>query len=136
MSPFYHKNKNASEYAITTIGVRQGCLLSPDLFSFLLEIIPIEFFYDCANLGIDIDGHNLTDLWFEDGIAWLQSLRRDIIFNKDNSVAQCWNWTSINFEQGGLEWNNHSEKSKTKTMIYSHENHTQVSIIRLFELHP
>ena len=49
-------NNNLTDWFETTTGVRQGRLLSPDLYNVFLENVLAEAFEDYKKLGINVDG--------------------------------------------------------------------------------
>ena len=54
----------------TTLGVRQGCLLSPTFFNILLEKIMIDFLEDHEDT-VSIGGRTITNVRFADDIDGL-----------------------------------------------------------------
>ncbi|GFR70316.1 endonuclease-reverse transcriptase, partial [Elysia marginata] len=63
-------NINIGDWFRTTVGVRQGCLLSPTLFNIFLERIMTDALED--NFGtLSIGGRPITNLWFADDIDGL-----------------------------------------------------------------
>ena len=60
-------NGSIGEWFRTTVGVRQGCLLSPILFNFFLERILSDALEDHDG-KVNIGGRNITNLRFADGI--------------------------------------------------------------------
>ena len=109
----YHKAKSCirvdnefTDWFLTTIGVRQKCLLSPDLFNLFLENIMSEAFAECTDLGINIDGCRLKDLRFADDIALLADSEEDLqtLINKVHEISKKY----------GME----ISIPKTKTMVF------------------
>ena len=68
-SAVFH-NKKVGEWFHTTVGVRQGCLLSPTLFNIFLERIMDEALKDHRGT-VSIGGRNITNLRFADDIDGL-----------------------------------------------------------------
>ena len=109
-------NNNLTDWFETSIGVRQGCLLSPDLFNLFLENILAEAFEDCKKLGINVDGYKLKDLRFADDIALIADSENDLqtLIERVHDVSKKY----------GME----ISIPKTKAMIFSHEDQLQVNI--------
>ena len=53
-----------TDWFFTVIGIPQGCILSPLLFSILLEVVIALAFDDC-NLGAQISGTCISNLRFK-----------------------------------------------------------------------
>ena len=109
-------NNNLTDWFETTIGVWEGCLLSPDLFNLFLENILAEAFEDCKKLGINVDGYKLKDLRFADDIALIADSENDLqtLMVRVHDVSKKY----------GME----ISIPKTKAMIFSHEDQLQVNI--------
>ena len=60
-------NGSIEEWFRTTVGVRQGCLLSPTLFNIFLERIMSDALEEHDG-KVSIGGRNITDLRFADDI--------------------------------------------------------------------
>ena len=60
-------NSQLGEFFKTTVGVRQGCLLSPILFNFFLEKIMQEILHD-HHTSVSIGGRSICNLRFADDI--------------------------------------------------------------------
>ena len=67
-------NSQLGEFYKTTVGVRQGCLLSPILFSLFLEEIMRETFHD-HHTSISIGGRPTYNLCFADDIDLMVSFK-------------------------------------------------------------
>jgi len=63
-------NGNTGEWFRTTVGVRQGCLLSPTLFNIFLERLMTDALEDHEG-SVSIGGRNITNLRFADDIDGL-----------------------------------------------------------------
>ena len=72
-SAVYHAN-NIGEWFRTTIGVRQGCLLSPTLFNIFLERIMADAFADHEGTV-----RTITNLRFADDIDCLGGQEQELV---------------------------------------------------------
>ena len=63
-------NISVGNWFRTTVGVRQGCLLSPTLFNIFLERIMTDVLEDHEDI-VSIGGRQLTNLRFADNIGGL-----------------------------------------------------------------
>ena len=70
-------NGSIGEWFRTTVGVRQGCLLSPTLFNIFLERI-VSGAPEEHDGSISIGGRNITNLQFTDGIDALVQEEQDL----------------------------------------------------------
>ena len=73
---FYHDN--IGEWFRTTIGVRQGCLLSPTLFTIFLERIMADALEDHEGT-VNIGGSTITNLHFADDIDDLAGQKQELV---------------------------------------------------------
>lgn len=70
-------NNQIGDYFKTTVGVRQGCLLSPVLFNLFLENIMRETLYDFHST-ISIGGRTINNLRFADDIDLMGGSNREL----------------------------------------------------------
>ena len=94
-------NNNASNYFRTTVGVRQGCLLSPILFNLYLENIMRETLHNFKST-ISIGGPIISNLRFADDI--------DLMGGNNDELQELTDRLSNSAREYGMEIS--SEKSK------------------------
>ena len=70
-------NDNIGEWFRTTVGVRQGCLLSPTLFNNFLERIMSDAMEEHDG-KVSIGGRNITNLRFADDIYALAEEEQEL----------------------------------------------------------
>ena len=105
-----------SEYQKIKRGVRQGCVLSPDLFSLYSEVIMRKI----ENMpGIAIGGHNINNLRYADDTVLMATSEIDL-----QELVDVINEES---EKLGLGLN----KKKTETMVISKKKETPRCNIKL-----
>jgi len=105
----------------TTIGVRQGCLLSPTLFNLFLELIMMEALENHEST-VSIGGRTITDLRFADDIDGLAGTEEEL-----RELIKRINETSMKF---GME----ISTDKTKVMTNNPQGFTQGIFIQDKEL--
>ena len=71
-------DSNIGEWFRTTIGVRQGCLLSPALFNILLERIMVDALEDHEGT-VSIGGRTIINLRFADDIDGLAGQEQELV---------------------------------------------------------
>ena len=76
-SAVYHDN-NIGEWFRTTIGVHQGCLLSPTLFNIFLERIMADALEDHEGT-VSVGGKRITNLRFADDIDGLAGQEQELV---------------------------------------------------------
>lgn len=99
-----HLNCSIGEWFRTTVGVRQGCLLSPTLFSIFLERIMADGLEN-FNGSVCIRGRTITNLRFADDIDGLAGSEEELL-----RLVDCLDRTSAAYE---MEIN--ADKTKLKT---------------------
>ena len=70
-------NRSTGKWFRTTIGVRQGCLLSPNIFNIFLERITSDALKEHAG-KVSIGGRNITNLRFADDIDALSEGEQEL----------------------------------------------------------
>ena len=77
-------NGKVGRWFCTTIGVRQGCLLSPTLFNLFLEMIMTEAL-ELHEGSVSVGGKSITNLRFADDIDGLAGSEQEL-FNLTNAI--------------------------------------------------
>jgi hypothetical protein len=83
-----------TEYFETTIGVKQGCVISPTLFNIFLNDIPTIFDHD-KSFPVTLYSELLNCLLYADDIALVSSTEEGLQYciDKLNSYCKTWNLT-------------------------------------------
>src|SRR5678815_103138 len=109
-------------------GVRQGCLISPLLFSIYAEVMMIEAFGDSENL--DEEDIDIAD--FEDGIVVGGKIVRDVRFADDQGMVSSTERGLQNLmnklNDTAKKFNMKINVKKTKTMVVSRNEGRNVKI--------
>ena len=104
-------NNNTSEYFRTTVGVRQGCLLSPVLFNLYLEQIMRDTLHNFES-SISIGGRKISNLRFADDI--------DLMGGSNSELQELTDRLSNSAKAYGME----VSCEKSKVMVNGSENST------------
>ena len=99
-------NNKTGDFFHTTVGVRQGCLLSPVLFNIFLEQIMQETLHNHKS-AISVGGRIINNLRFADDI--------DLIAGTNSELQELTNRLSEASKDYGME----VSKKKSKTMVNS-----------------
>ena len=70
-------NGELTDWFKTTVGVRQGCALSPQLFNILLEAVMLYAIHD-TKIGVRVQGQLINNLRFADDIVLIADNDRDL----------------------------------------------------------
>ena len=81
-------NGSIGEWYRTTVGVRQGCLLSPTLFNIFLEQIMSDALEEHDG-KVSIGGRNITNLWFADDIDSLAEEEQELEARVESLKKTC-----------------------------------------------
>ena len=109
-------NNTLGEWFTATVGVRQGCLLSPYLFNIFLEQIMIDTL-ETFQGAVSINGETVSNLRFADDIDLLAGSEEELIV-----LTSSLNKTSLKF---GMELN--ADKCKIMITGGKDERHGQVN---------
>ena len=123
-------NGSIGEWFRTTVGVRQGCLLSPTLFSMFLERIMSDALEEHEE-KVSTGGRNITNLRFADDIDALAEEEQELEALVESLDRTCTRY-KMDGDQCGedqtddkqCQW--HSERDKGKMTEVGHSNKLQV----------
>ena len=119
-------NGTQGEWFRTTIGVRQGCLLSPTLFNIFLERIITDALED--HIGtVTIGGRTITNLRFADdidGLAGVEQELADLVSRLDNTSA------SYGMEISEKRKKRENQANDQQHQWHQQEDHSEWTMIR------
>ena len=101
-------NNVTGNFFDTTVGIRQGCLLSPVLFNIFLEQIMINTLHEHTST-ISIGGHNISNLRFADDI--------DLIAGSNTELQVLTNRLAETSKAHGMEISH----EKSKKMVHKEQ---------------
>ena len=87
-------NGSIGEWFRTTVGVRQGCLLSPTFFNSFLERIMSDALEEHGG-KVSIGGRNITNLRFVDDIGALAEEEQELETLVESLEVQGIRWRSV-----------------------------------------
>ena len=70
-------NGDLTDWFTTTVGVRQGCVISPQLFNILLELVMLYSTHDIT-IGATLQGQLISNLRFADDIVLMAETSNDL----------------------------------------------------------
>ena len=70
-------NGELTDWFATAVGVRQGCVISPQLFNILLELVML-FALEDTEIGATIQGCRINNLRFADDIVLIAESPEDL----------------------------------------------------------
>ncbi|KAK6191131.1 hypothetical protein SNE40_002872 [Patella caerulea] len=119
-------NNHLTDWFDVTLGVKQGCLLSPSLFAIYINDLAQEI--KNLNLGIDIDGFNLSILLYADDIVLLATCEKNLQLMLNCVNEWCYKWrlqinnsksNILHFRTVNTERSKFEFKCGRETLLYS-----------------
>ena len=109
-------NNTKGDFVHTTVGIQQGCLLSPVLFNIFIEKIMHQMFHQ-TKTTISVGGNEINNLRFADGIDLIAA-----------STAELQTLTS-KLVSASKEYGMEMSKEKIKTIVNSVNIDDQANIL-------
>ena len=123
-------NGSIGEWSRTTVGVRQGCLLSPTLFNIFLERIMSDALEEHDG-KVSIGGRNITNLRFADDIDALAEEEQELEALVESHDKTCTRYNREDqTDDKQCHW--HPERDKDKRTEAGHCNKLQVPLSSCF----
>ena len=91
---------NFSEWFSIACGVRQGCVVAPDLFNCVIDHLLFQLKTAAGpSLGIDLDNWRLTDMDYADDIALFSPSSEDLPSVLLQRSSQSWDVDQVDYDQ-------------------------------------